>query len=38
MEKKTRKEMYASPAIQIVEMKVEGIVCGSGSGEDMEWD
>lgn len=35
------KETYETPAIQIVEVKVEGIVCASdqnGTGEGFTWD
>ena len=32
------KELYDSPTILVVEMNVEGVICGSGTGEDYEWD
>ena len=30
------KEQYVAPAIEVVEVKSEGVICASG--EDFEWD
>lgn len=30
-QRKTRKEAYVKPAIEVIEMEMEGILCASGS-------
>lgn len=31
---KRQKQIYDAPSIQVVEMKMEAVVCGSGEGKD----
>lgn len=36
-EKEKQKEAYILPELKVYDVKSEGVICGSGVGEDITW-